>query len=315
MPSGQRPEFLVVGGPTASGKSAVALELAKAFSGSLICCDSVQLYQGFDIGSAKPSKAEQAIVPHLLFDEFSWNEPCDAAIFAAKARQAITQVQETGRLPIVVGGTGLYLRALLGDAWDEDIPSDEELRKKLSERRSEDLFSELKSLDPRRAAQLHVNDRFRVIRALEINLLTGSPVKDPSLHKLDSQRKHILVFMNPPREYLYSRINGRTSAMISEGLLEEVKGLLDAGVDPACKPMGSIGYKEVVFMLNHGTSREDLEKSIATATRQYAKRQVTWFKKVLADAELSRVDQVQTLIHSIKESGILESYSDGKRTS
>jgi tRNA dimethylallyltransferase len=301
MPVAQRPEFLVVGGPTASGKSAVAIELAKAFSGTLICCDSVQLYRGFDIGSAKPSKDERAIVPHLLFDEFLWSEPCDAAIYALKAKDTIAKVRASGRLPIIVGGTGLYLRALLGDDWDEDIPSDETLRKKLSEKSSLELFSELQAIDPRRAAQLHINDRFRVIRALEINILTGSPVKEASVQKQKTTRQHFFIYMNPPRDVLYARINERTTLMLRAGLVDEVQKMLDVGVSPACKPMGSIGYKETVLVLQGALLPSDLESAIATATRQYAKRQVTWFKKVTANVELSDVSEVSHLIHALKD--------------
>jgi tRNA dimethylallyltransferase len=305
MPAGERPEFLVVGGPTASGKSAVGLELAKVFSGSIICCDSVQLYKGFDIGSAKPSLEEREVFPHLLFDEFDWNEPCDAAIYAAKARLAIQKVRSEGSLPIVVGGTGLYLRALLGDAWDDDIPSDPELRASLAERSSDDLYADLKTRDPRRATQLHMNDRYRVIRALEINILTGSPVKDISSPSSQRPRKHLMIFMNPPRDELYARINFRTTQMLRDGLIDEVRELIHSGVDPLCKPMGSIGYKEVVEMLQNKLAPEDLEAAIATATRQYAKRQVTWFKKVPSDAELSRVEDLRDVIDAIKHADFI----------
>ncbi len=292
---GTRPEFIVVGGPTASGKSAVALELAKALTGTIICCDSVQIYRGFDIGSAKPSKAEQAEVPHVLFDEFSWNEPCDAAIYAAKARQAIATILQNGRMPIVVGGTGLYLRALLGQSWDEDVPSDESLRHKLADRTSEDLFAELSNRDPARAAQLHQNDRFRVIRALEINILTGRPVPMPSAHK-EPDHRHLMIFMNPSRDELHERINRRTELLIKAGLLAEAQALLHSGVSPTCKPFKSIGYKEAAAMIEGRLTPERLVETIATATRQYAKRQVTWFKKVPWDAELTRESDAPELL-------------------
>ena len=299
LPTGTKPEFVVVGGPTASGKSAVALDLAKALNGSIICCDSVQLYRGFDVGSAKPTKAEQSQVPHLLFDEFSWNENCDAAIYSLKARESIQRERASGRMPIVVGGTGLYLRALLGESFDEDIPSDESLRQELSARDSDDLFAELKALDPRRAAQLHRNDRFRVVRALEINRLTGAPVREVSVSAA-APRSHVMVFMNPAREVLHERINLRTRQMINDGLLNEVRNLLASGVDPDCKPMRSIGYKEAVAMLRGELNEGELAEAIATATRQYAKRQVTWFKKVLADSELVGTEEVVDLISQIR---------------
>ncbi len=285
LPHGAKPDFIVVGGPTASGKSSLALELAVALAGEIICCDSVQIYRGFNLGSAKPSQFERDTVPHHLFDVFAWNENCDAAIYAAKAKAAIASIRTKGRLPIVVGGTGLYLRALLGDQWDDDIPSDEGLRAQLNERESGDLFSQLLALDPRRAGQLHVNDRFRVRRALEINLLTGAPVR-PVKSSMDQKRLHSMIYLNPPKEVLHDRINLRTKQMLSEGLVEEVKGLLSEGVSADCKPMKSIGYKEVVAMLDGQLAPGELEPAIALATRQYAKRQTTLFNKVLSDAVL-----------------------------
>lgn len=274
------PEFIVVGGPTASGKSALALALSKSIGGAVVCCDSIQLYRGFDVGSAKPTASERLEVPHYLFDILNWNESFDAASYARAAKSVISQVKNQGLIPIVVGGTGLYLRALLGDAWDDDIPNDHELRSRLARRDSFDLYGELKSRDPRRAAELHPNDRFRVIRALEINILTGKVVhvRRPDNRVLPSG--HLMIFLSPDRESLHLRIEKRTKDMVAGGLIAEVDGLLTAGVDPACKPMQSIGYKQVVAMLRGHLERAQLEEKILFATRQYAKRQVTWFKKV-----------------------------------
>lgn len=276
---GNRPEFVVVGGPTASGKSALALELAKAIGGAIVCCDSVQLYRGFDIGSAKPTTLERGTVPHFLFDILDWNDPFDAAAYARAAKRVMTEIQQSGLIPVLVGGTGLYLRALLGDAWDDDVPSDQDLRLKLSERESLDLYGELKSRDPRRADELHPNDRFRVIRALEINILTGSNVR---VRKPDKTlpTNHIMIFLNPDRQVLHDKIAKRTNAMITGGLIAEVDRLLASGVDPSSKPMQSIGYKQVVGMRQGVLPETKLEEKIIFATRQYAKRQVTWFKKV-----------------------------------
>jgi tRNA dimethylallyltransferase len=298
IPEYQQVKFLVVVGPTASGKSALAMQLAQAFNGSIVCCDSVQLYRGFDIGSAKPSIAEQRLVPHYLYDALSWDQPCDAASYAAMAKQAIKYIREAGQLPIVVGGTGLYLRALLGDAWDDDVPSDEELRKKLNSRSSEDLFAELLRIDPRRAGQLHQNDRFRVVRALEINILTGHPV--PSVSRAEPvQRSHLAVFLNPPRALLHERINQRTHKMLAAGVVQEVRRLISQGVDPFCKPMQAIGYKQVVAMIQGDLDDMNLEDEIATATRQYAKRQVTWFKKVPVDAVIEDLSDANELLKLI----------------
>ena len=274
-----RPEFVVIGGPTASGKSALALELAEAIGGAIVCCDSVQLYRGFDIGSAKPSISERSMVPHYLFDILGWNDSFDAAAYARAAKSVMIEIKERGLVPIIVGGTGLYLRALLGDAWDDDVPSDQELRLRLSRRESLDLYNELDSKDPRRAAELHPNDRFRVIRALEINILTGAPVR---MRKPDNTLPsgHLMIFLNPEREILHNCIAQRTHIMIANGLVSEVDDLLAAGVASDCKPMQSIGYKQVVAMRHGLLPAEKLAEKIIFATRQYAKRQVTWFKKV-----------------------------------
>ena len=275
----RRPEFVVVGGPTASGKSALALELSKSIGGAILCCDSVQLYRGFDIGSAKPTASDCATVPHYLFDVLDWNDPFDAAAYARAAKTIMLEISQRGLIPVIVGGTGLYLRALLGDAWDDDVPSDKELRQRLSERESLDLYGELQQKDPRRAAELHPNDRFRVIRALEINILTGSVVR---VRRPDSSLplSHVMIFLNPERDTLHNRIAERTKDMIKNGLMAEVDGLLAAGVDPACKPMQSIGYKQVLAMRQGLLPADKLEEKIVFATRQYAKRQITWFKKV-----------------------------------
>jgi len=276
---GNRPEFVVVGGPTASGKSALALDLAKAIGGAIVCCDSVQLYRGFDIGSAKPTSLERATVPHFLFDILEWHDPFDAAAYARAAKSVMAETKQRGLIPVIVGGTGLYLRALLGDAWDDDVPSDQDLRSKLGERESLDLYGELKSMDPRRAGELHPNDRFRVIRALEINILTGSNVR---ARKPDNTlpTNHVMIFLNPDRQVLHDRIAKRAKTMITDGLIAEVDRLLAAGVDPGSKPMQSIGYKQVVGMRQGVLTAAKLEEKIIFATRQYAKRQVTWFKKV-----------------------------------
>lgn len=289
--SKQKPEFIVVAGPTASGKSEIAMALAKRFSGSIICCDSVQLYRGFDIGSAKPTVADRAVVPHYLYDVFEWNEACDAAMYAQLARQAINTIRLAERIPIVVGGTGLYLRALLGDAWDLEVPSDSSLREELAKRSSEQLFSELQKFDPLRASQLHPNDRFRVIRALEINKLTGHPVKARKPNTAQFQTI-FMILVRPDRSILHGRINARTGAMLHCGFEREVKDLLDARVDPDCKPMQSIGYKQVAAMIQGKLESSHVQEKISAATRQYAKRQMTWFNKVPADITVGGVSDL-----------------------
>lgn len=294
----KHPRFIVVAGPTASGKSDFSLRLAKALNGGIICCDSVQLYRGFDIGSAKPSISERQGIPHYLFDTLNWDQPYDAARYAADAKQVMDRVKSEGQFPILVGGTGLYLRALLGDAWDDKLPSDEQLRETLAARESSDLYKELMELDPKRALELHPNDRYRVIRSLEINLLTGKPVARRKAN-FNISNEHIMIFLDPPRDILRRRIIARTSKMLAQGLVHEVETLLASGVSSSCKPMSSIGYKQVVQVLDGSLKADLLESAIATATSQYAKRQVTWFKKVPHNYHLENQKNEDAVIDSI----------------
>jgi tRNA dimethylallyltransferase len=294
-------KWVAVVGPTGSGKSALAMELALRLGGEIVGCDSVQLYRGFDLGSAKPSVAERAIVPHHLFDVFAWNEECDAALYASLARQAIADISSRGRLPIVAGGTGLYLRALLGGGWNEDLPKDDALRKELQIIDSAVLYDRLKILDPVRARALHPNDRFRVIRALELVTLLGRPLHEAGLDASSpSDDSAFIVVLDPPRTDLHGRIERRTSHMVDAGLIDEVKGLLSMGVGPTCKPMRSIGYKEAVAVITGAVPEEGLIEAINVATRQYAKRQCTWFRKVTADLRIQSIDPANVMA-SLKE--------------
>lgn len=292
--------FIAVVGPTASGKSAVALEIARSCGGEIVCCDSVQLYRGFDIGSAKPSASERQQVPHHLFDVFAAHEPCDAAIYAQKARACMDEIIERGRWPLVTGGTGLYLRALTGENWDVDLPRDEGLRQELFQRSSEDLFRELERLDPVRAKQLHPNDRFRVVRALEILKLTGKPVPQPRTATA-TVRDHILIVMNPSKDRLHESIRQRTAEMLRLGLVDEVKGLLAQGISVDVKPMSSIGYAEVRAFLRGDLAESHLQETIETSTKQYAKRQNTWFKKLPRDYTLTDPEELSNILPQLLE--------------
>lgn len=295
------PAFLAVVGPTASGKSAASMKLASELGGEIVCCDSVQLYRGFDIGSAKPTKEDCEKIPHHLFGAFEWNEDCDAGVYADRAKLAIEDIRSRNRVPIITGGTGLYLRALVGSQWDGDLPKDEVLRESLKQRSSEDLFAELKAIDPKRAEALHPNDRFRVIRALEINRLTGKPVRQtPKPH--DADRDYVVVVLEPPRAALQEKISERTKAMFSSGFIEEVRSLLAGGVAPTCKPMQSIGYYEVAQFLSGSLSEDQLVTAVETATRQYAKRQSTWFRKIPRDYCIESAEGLETVVRQLRQS-------------
>ena len=302
-PTEQEKAWIAVTGPTASGKSALAMTVAGFLGGEIVGCDSVQLYRGFDIGSAKASARDRQRIPHHLIDTLDWQEPCDARIYAGLARQHLRDVWSRGRVPVVVGGTGLYLRALWGDNWHEDLPADAEVRRQLEGLDNATLLQRLQETDPDRAAQIHANDRFRLLRAVELVTILGGPLSGlgpagPAVWKDICY----LIHVEPERAVLHDRIRLRTREMLQSGLVEEVRALLAEGVDPGCRPMQSIGSRQVVTMLQGQLSEDGLEEAIAAATRQYAKRQGTWFRKEqphlrLHRAELSsgQCDQLKTV--------------------
>lgn len=279
------PAFLAVVGPTGSGKSALALAVAARLGGEIIGCDSVQLYRGFDVGSAKPTAADRAECPHHLVDVLAWNEECDAARYALLARAAIRDVATRGRVPIVCGGTGLYLRSLARQSFHDDLPKDEALRERLATLPLADAYTLLKARDPQRASEVHPNDRFRVLRSLELVTLLGRPLREargaaPAASAAeDDAPPGLVVLLRPDRAALHAAIARRTRAMLDAGLVREVRELLAAGVATDAKPMRSIGYKETVAMLAGEWPEGALAERIAAATRQYAKRQSTWFRK------------------------------------
>jgi len=278
--------WVVIAGPTASGKSALGMELARQLNGEIVSCDSVQVYRGFDIGSAKPSAAERREIPHHLIDVVSWRDQFDTGTYGTTGRKAIADILRRGRLPVIVGGSGLYLRALQGQEWHGDLPKDEILRADLEKRESADLFRELQKLDPGRAAEVHPNDRFRIVRALEIVTLLGHPLRDLQKESPDASEEAYVVVLEPERAALHQAISSRTAAMVAAGLLPETQALLDEGCPQSAKPMMSIGYRQAAEVLTGGQEAGDLIPMIEAATRQYAKRQTTWFKSVKAAERL-----------------------------
>jgi tRNA dimethylallyltransferase len=278
------PRLVVLAGPTASGKSALALALAERLGGEIVSADSQQVYQGFDIGTAKPSSEELARVPHHLVSIIDGRERrMDAARYAALADVAISAICARGKVPIVVGGTGLYLRTLLHGV----VPGpgrDDLFRARLAARVAEGgweaAHQELARVDPTSAARLSVNDHVRLERALEIHHLTGQPASAlRAAHAFAADRYAFLGFtLCPPREALFDRIDRRTRSMFDAGLLEETAALVEAGYDDA-PPMASIGYAQARAVLAGAFTREAAIADAAQATRKYAKRQLTWFKK------------------------------------
>jgi tRNA dimethylallyltransferase len=274
--------LIAVVGPTASGKSALAMALALAEGGEIVSCDSLQVYRGLDIGSAKPSRKEQASVRHHLIDVVDADQPFSAAEYARLARAAIADIRSRGRLPIVAGGTGLYLKALLqglfaGPSRDAALRSRlEGIASRFGDAR---LHRLLARLDPLAAERTHANDRVRIVRALEVYWLTGRPitaqqaVAGPAL-----QGPQLLVGLHPDRARLREAVVRRTRQMLERGLLDETRGLVARFGEPQPRPLAAIGYRQAVCVLRGQMAPEAAEQSIVTDTMRFAKRQMTWFR-------------------------------------
>jgi len=280
----QRCWFLA--GPTASGKSDVALLLAERHGAEIIALDSMTLYRGMDIGTAKPTAAERARVPHHLFDILDPHEEFSVAQYLEAAERVIHEVLSRNRIPFFVGGTGLYLRSLLRGVFDGP-PADWEYRRQLEhlaeQAGSQKLHDQLRQLDPTTAARLSPNDLRRVIRALEVQHVTGQPLsalqKNPSL-PIDQRPSHVF-WLNPPRDWLHQRINQRVERMFADGLVQELRQLQELSPPLGQTARQALGYKETLDWLEQGSG--DLAEvviTIQTRTRQFAKRQCTWFRNL-----------------------------------
>lgn len=270
---------MVVAGPTGSGKSHLALALAKRFDGEIINCDSLQVYRGLDIGTAKTPTAERAGIPHHLLDFLDPWAVFNAGDFVKIVRPVLAEVAARGHLPILAGGTGFYIRALV-EGLNEGPSRDDELRQRLLKRKGS-LHRLLSRLDPATAGRIHPNDRNKTLRALEICLLA----RRPASHVFQSVRQKLEGFrilkigLNPPRAALHERIALRSRAMFEGGLVEEVRHLLSSGVSADAKAFESIGYKECLQYLNGALTLDQAVELTTIATRQYAKRQLTWFRR------------------------------------
>ncbi len=278
-----KPRLLVIAGPTASGKSALALDLAEQLNGEIICVDSLTVYRDLAIGSAKPTPEQQQRVPHHLLDIREPTDPFTASDFRAAAAAAIQEITGRGKRPILAGGTGLYLRSLLrglNKAPGEDPILRETLRERLGREGGEVLLAELAKVDPDTAQRLHPNNRNRIIRALEVFQTSGIPLAQfQAEHGFSDSPYHALQFcLDLPRPVLYQRIDERVDAMLAAGLVAEVQRLLQAGIPADCKPLQAIGYKEVVAYLQGHHDQTEMIRLIKRNTRHFAKRQLTWFR-------------------------------------
>jgi tRNA dimethylallyltransferase len=277
------PLLVVVLGPTASGKTSLSLALAERFAGEIVSCDSVALYREFDIGTAKPTAAERVRAPHYLIDCVDPTGHMTAGEYARQARQALGEVKSRGRLPIIVGGTGLYLRALLEGLFPGPQRSEklrEHLRDRASSRGPSYLHRILLRLDRAAAEKIHANDTPKLIRAIEVCLTSRAKMTDLWEQGRDPlQGFHILrLGLDPDRQTLYGRINRRAEAMFEAGLIEETKLLLEK-YGEAAWPLSSLGYKQAMQFLRGELTREQALQAAQQAHRNYAKRQLTWFRR------------------------------------
>jgi tRNA dimethylallyltransferase len=272
---------LFIAGPTAVGKSAVALALAEQLGGEIISVDSMQVYRGLDIGTAKPTAAERARVPHHLIDVVELAEAFDAAKFVAGAQQAVAEIQSRGHVPIFCGGTGLYFQAYregLGAA----PPTDDRLRAELAATPLADLLRELAQRDPATFAAIDRNNPRRVIRAVAVIRLTGKPFSEQRAQRpaqVPASEPQVLHVLNRSAGELHARINARVDEMFAAGLVEETRRLLERGLEQNQNAMQAIGYRQVVEHLRGERSLPETIELVKTRTRKFARRQLTWFRK------------------------------------
>ncbi|MGI5928986.1 tRNA (adenosine(37)-N6)-dimethylallyltransferase MiaA [Pseudoflavonifractor sp.] len=277
-------KLLVICGPTASGKTALAVALAKATGGEVVSADSMQIYRRMDIGTAKPTAEEMDGVPHHMLDVADPGEDYSVARYVADATACVEDILSRGKLPIVAGGTGLYIDNLL--AGREFAAFTGVWRQKLQDRAEREgievLYRELEQVDPQRAAKLHLADEKRIIRALEVWHETGETITehDRRTAALPPRYEAVRIGLTfAERADMWERIDRRVDQMMAAGLVEEVEGLLSSGVPESCTAMQAIGYKEMVAALREGRAVSEAAEEIKLRSRQYAKRQLTWFRR------------------------------------
>lgn len=279
-------KVVVIAGPTASGKTALAIELARALGGEIVTADSMQVYRGFDIGTAKADANERAAAIHHMLNVAAPDESYSAARYVKEAAAVCDDILARGRLPIIAGGTGLYIDSLLSGRDFAERGEGPDLRAELSaeydERGGEAMLECLRGFDPERAAILHPADKRRIVRAIEIYKLTGRTITehDACTKTLPPRYDAARIVLNySERSALYARIDARVDEMCTRGLFDEVAGLLRAGVPEDCTAMQAIGYKEAVRALRGEITRAEAVEQVKLASRRYAKRQLTWFRR------------------------------------
>lgn len=296
-----KPPLIVLTGPTAVGKTKLSVELARVVNGEIISADSMQVYKYMDIGTAKIMPEETAGIKHYLVDELEPDEPFNVVVFQSMAKKALRKIYEQGRIPIVVGGTGFYIQALLYDIDFTENDEDQEYRKSLEElakrKGNETLHQMLKEADAPSAEKIHPNNVKKVIRALEFFEKTGQRISDHNEEQMNKVSPYNFAYfvLNNDRDILYQRINDRIDRMLEDGLLEEVKCLMDRGYSKELISMQGLGYKEIMDYYNGKSSLDEAVYILKRDTRHFAKRQITWFKRekdvIWLDKSSRRSDQ------------------------
>ena len=300
------PLVVLILGPTGSGKTALSLALAERFGGEIVSCDSVAVYRGMDLGTAKPSIQERARIPHHLIDVVDPDQPFTAGAYSRAARAILNEVAARGRLPIVTGGTGLYLRALTEGLFagpERHEPLRERLRQIAQQRGSAWLHRILARLDPLSAARIHANDTPKLIRAIEVCLAARRPMSEVLSRDPLTGFRLLRIGLNPPRRPLYDRLNQRCTAMFSAGLIEETRTLLER-YGPV-KALDSLGYRQALSVLTGTLTREAAIAAAQQGHRNYAKRQLTWFRREPAVHWVERFgddpETIRTLVDIIQD--------------
>jgi tRNA dimethylallyltransferase len=292
----KKEKLVVIIGPTAVGKTKLSVELAKQYNGEIISGDSMQIYKGMDIGTAKIKSEEMEGIPHHLIDIRNPEQEFSAAEFQELVREKITDITSRGKLPIIVGGTGLYIQAAIYDYQFSDAPQDSDFRKSLENRAEQEgnqaLHEELIRIDPKSASEIHPNNVRRVIRALEIYHCTGRTKEETQANQSpELMYETALIGLTMDRDHLYERINLRVDQMVNEGLLEEVKNLYNRGLRH-CQSIQAIGYKEIYQHLDGLTTLPESIQMLKQNSRRYAKRQLTWFRNKMSVEWFDMGDQV-----------------------
>lgn len=304
----KKQKVIVICGPTASGKTALSIELAKKTNGEIVSCDSMQIYKEMDIGTAKPTKEEMQEIPHYMINTIFPNERYSVADYKKDAKKAIREIIKKGKVPIIVGGTGLYVDSLIYEIEYPDIKFDEKYRQELEEQVRKDglekLYNKAKKIDPEAMLKISSNDKKRILRVLEIYKATGKTKTEQERKSREKEPEfdYLVYGLNMPREKLYERINLRVDIMIKQGLIKEVEKIYKK-YNEFPTAMQGLGYKEVVEYLEGHLTKEEMIEKIKQETRRYAKRQMTWFRKnkqtIWLDTENTKQNNLQIILEDL----------------